>query len=86
MAVVAVVAAVGAGLAFFYMLWRLAKGPGARLPKGSKLPPVEGGLPWIGCAKAFGKEPLWYIGKAHKKVTAVVSLLTPPGTCWCTHN
>ena len=66
-----VLVAVGAGLAFFYALWRLANGPGAHLPKSCKLPPAEKGvLPWIGCAKAFGKEPLWFIGKSQEKVNA----------------
>lgn len=60
--------------ALAYLYWRLSRGPGASLLSGSKLPPVEGGwVPWLGCALDFGKEPLWFIRKAHEKVqTAVV--------------
>ena len=69
-AAVAMLATVAAGVAFFYALWRLAKGPGAHLPKNYKLPPVERGwMPWIGCARTFGKEPLWFIGKCQEKVS-----------------
>lgn len=46
-----------------YVCWKLSSRDG-------KLhPPVEGGwVPWLGCAVAFGKEPLWYIKKTHEKV------------------
>ena len=64
---VSVAAALGAGVVALYVLWRLVGGPH---PKGCKLPPVESGtLPWIGCAKDFGKEPLWFIGRSYKKVS-----------------
>ena len=66
---VAAIATVGAGLLLAYMLWRLIKGPAAHLPLGTKVPPVIGGyIPWLGCAITFGKEPLWFVGKAYKKV------------------
>ncbi len=56
-------------LVFGYLWWRLSRGPGAHVPRGARLPPLEGGwLPWIGCALEFGKAPLWHIKKAHKKV------------------
>ena len=74
MAAVEIIAVVGAGLLFLYLLWRLAKGPSAHVPYGSKLPPVQGGLPWIGCAMQFGKEPLWYIGKSYSKVMLLCAL------------
>lgn len=53
-----------------YLCWKVSRSPGAScLPRGCKLPPVEGGwVPWVGCAVAFGKEPLWYIKKTHEKV------------------
>lgn len=52
-----------------YLYWRVSRGPGAGLSRRCKLPPVEGGwIPWVGCAVAFGKEPLWYIKKTHDKV------------------
>lgn len=68
--VVEIVAVICAGGLLLYLLWRLARGPSAHLhlPQGSKLPPVQGGIPWVGCALEFGKEPLWYIGKSHNKV------------------
>lgn len=69
MALLEGIAVIGAGLLFLYMLWRLVRGPGAYVPFGSKLPPIQGGLPWIGCIKEFGKEPLWYIGKSIDKVS-----------------
>ena len=70
--------AVGAMLllpALTYLYWRISRGPGASLFRG-KVPPVEGGwIPWLGCALTFGKEPLWFIKKAHKKVLS----------CWLQH-
>ena len=63
----------GVLLLAYLLYWRVSKGPGAGLARGSscKLPPVEGGwVPWVGCAIAFGKEPLWFIRRAHEKVPA----------------
>lgn len=40
MADIAILVALGAGLAIIYLLWHLAKVPGAQSLKGSKLPPV----------------------------------------------
>ena len=58
-----------------YLYRRLSRGPGRSLGRGCKLPPVEGGwVPWLGCALAFGKEPLSHIKKTHDKVWEVWGL------------
>jgi len=37
----------------------------------TRLPPVKGGwIPWVGCAIPFGKEPLWFIQRTRKEVSA----------------
>ena len=52
-----------------YLYWRVSNAPAISFSGSSKLPPVEGGwIPWLGCALAFGKEPLWFIKKTQEKV------------------
>ena len=63
--------AVGIAVLLSYLYWKVSRGPGAGLPWGCKQPPLQGGwVPWVGCALAFGKEPLWYIKRTHDKVCA----------------
>ncbi len=72
---VELLALLASSLVFGYLWWRLSRGPGAHVPRGARLPPLEGGwLPWIGCALEFGKAPLSFIGRMQEKVSHISHL------------
>ena len=68
-----VISTVIVGLISLVVCWKLLKSQAfvnfLLSWSGKILPPVQGGhIPWLGCAVSFGKEPLHFIQRTHKKV------------------